>query len=275
MHPAGKVFMAIGVFVLIGGVALVVIGGGNIEDAGEGFESLEEFTLENSTSATLSVEDTDGYGDLGFSFWVKGDYTDTDGDGAWDHCQSTRINITTVPETNPEWDKGYDGDFYYEVGEDDGCRATDDNQDDSRQSEGLVKVGRACLACYEGEITFESNVEVWVIYEDEIIGEVFESIGEGIEGVFQGAIGGFLVCCGGVITIFGLILGLLVNNNQKTIIVQNGAMPGNTMMQANQTMVTQPVYQKSYAEVPVQPQTTMPQESTTSVWDQEEPKNPF
>ena len=76
MHPAGKVFMAIGVFVLIGGVLLMVIGGENIEDAGEGLESLDDFTLENATSATLSVEDTDGYGDLGFSFWVKGDYAD-------------------------------------------------------------------------------------------------------------------------------------------------------------------------------------------------------
>jgi hypothetical protein len=273
MHPAGKVFMAIGVFVLIGGVLLMVIGGENIEDAGEGLESLDDFTLENATSATLSVEDTDGYGDLGFSFWVKGDYADNDEDGTWDHCQSTTINITTVPETNPEWDEGYDGNFYYEVY--DACRAADDNRDDSRQSEGLVKVGRACLACYEGEMTFESNVEVWVIYEDAIIGEAFESIGEGVEGVFQGLAGGMLLCCGGVITIFGLILGLLVNNNQKTIIVQNGAMPGNTMMQANQTTVTQPVYQKSYADVPVQPQSTLPQEDAGAFWDQEQPKNPF
>ncbi|MDA8545467.1 hypothetical protein N9K60_01630 [Candidatus Poseidoniales archaeon] len=274
MHPAGKIFVAIGVFVLLGGVVLMVIGGGNIEDAGEGFESLEEFTLENATSGTLSVDDKDGYGDLGFSFWVKGDYTDDDGEGTWDHCQSTTINITTVPETNPEWDAGVDGDFYHEVYEGDACRATDDNRDDSRQNEGLVKVGRACLACYEGDMVFESNVEVWVIYEDEIIGEVLESLGEGVEGVFQGAAGVMLLCCGGVITIFGLILGLLVNNNQKTIIVQNGAMPGNAM-QANQTMVTQPVYQKSYADVPVQPQTTMQQPQQEGFWNQEEPKNPF
>jgi hypothetical protein len=124
-------------------------------------------------------------------------------------------------------------------------------------------------------MTFESNVEVWVIYEDEIVGEVLESIGEGVEGVFQGAAGVMMICCGGVISIFGLILGLLVNNNQKTIIVQNGAMPGNTMTQANQTAVTQPVYQKSYADVPVQPQTTMQQPQQEGFWNQEEPKNPF
>ena len=124
----------------------------------------------------------------------------------------------------------------------------------------------------EGQYTIEANANYEIVPLWEVVGE---EVGEAVGGLFQGAAGGMLVCCGGVVTIFGLILGLLVNNNQKTIIIQNGAMPGNTMMQANQTMVTQPVYQKSYAEVPVQPQTTMPQENTTSVWDQEEPKNPF
>ena len=264
--------MAVGVFVLIGGVALMVIGGENIEDAGEGLESLEEFALEDATSGTLSVEDKDGFGDIGFTFWIMGQYTDDDGEGTWDHCQSTTINIITVPETNPEWDEEYDGDFYYEVN--DGCRSVDDNRDDTRQSEGLVKVGRACLACYEGEMTFESNVEVWVMNDDVLIDEALESIGEGIGGLFQGAAGVMLICCGGVISIFGLILGLLVNNNQKTIVVQNGAMPGNAM-QVNQTITTQPVYQKSYADVPVQPQTTMQQPQQEGFWNQEEPKNPF
>ena len=67
---------------------------------------------------------------------------------------------------------------------------------------------------------------------------------------------------------------MLFNNNQKTIIVQNGAMPGNTM-QVNQTTATQPVYQKSYADVPVQPQTTIQQPQQEGFWNQEEPKNPF
>jgi len=272
MHPAGKIFMAIGVFILIGGVALMVIGGENIEDAGEGFENLEEFTLRNATSGTLSVEDKDGLGDAGFTFWVMGEYTDDDGEGTWDHCQSTTIDITSAPETNQEWDEGIDGEFYYLVNE--GCRSVDDNRDDTRQSEGLVKVGRACLACYEGEMTFESNVGVWVMNDDEIIDQALESLGEGFLGVGQGFAGVMMLCCGGVITTFGLILGLLVNNNQKTIIVQNGAMPGNTM-QVNQTSATQPVYQKSYADVPVQPQTTMQQPQQEGFWNQEEPKNPF
>ena len=76
-----------------------------------------------------------------------------------------------------------------------------------------------------------------------------------------------------IFTIFGLILGLLVNNDQKTIIVQNGAMPGMTQY-TNQTMMTQPT--KEYADVPVHPQTTTTQHPQgEAFWDHEQPKNPF
>ncbi|HII50829.1 MAG TPA: hypothetical protein HA322_05815, partial [Candidatus Poseidoniaceae archaeon] len=70
-----------------------------------------------------------------------------------------------------------------------------------------------------------------------------------------------------------LILGLLVNNDQKTVIVQNGAMPSMTQY-TNQTMMTQPT--KEYADIPVQPQTTTTQQPQgEAFWDQEQPKNPF
>ena len=124
----------------------------------------------------------------------------------------------------------------------------------------------------EGQYTIEANANYELVPLWEVVGE---EIGEAVGGLFQGAAGGMLICCGGVISIFGLILGLLVNNNQKTIIIQNGAMPGNPIMQANQTMVTQPVYQKSYADVPVQPQTTMQEPQQEGFWNQDEPKNPF
>ena len=55
MHPVGKVFMGIGVFVILGGVLLMVIGGENIEDAGEKFNELEEYELEQVTSGTITI----------------------------------------------------------------------------------------------------------------------------------------------------------------------------------------------------------------------------
>ena len=73
MHPVGKVFMGIGVFVILGGVLLMVIGGGNIEDAGEKFNELEEYKLEQVTSGTITIDDKDGVGDLGLTFYVQGE----------------------------------------------------------------------------------------------------------------------------------------------------------------------------------------------------------
>ena len=274
MHAVGKVFMGIGVFVILGGVLLMVIGGENIEDAGEKFNELEEYELEQVTSGTITIYDKDGVGDLGLTFYVQGEYTDFDNNGVWDHCDSTEITITEKPSTNSDWDESKDGDFYFEV-DSQNCDANEDNKDEERSDQGLIKIGRACLACYSGDISFTSNAEVWVVYDDELVGKALEGIGEAIGGGLQGAAGFMGICCGVVVFGFGLILGLLVNNQQK-VIVQNAGMPmNNVMMQANQTTMTQPVYQKNYADVPVQPQTTIQQPQGDNFWNQEEPKNPF
>ena len=92
-----------------------------------------------------------------------------------------------------------------------------------------------------------------------------------------------MLCCGGVVTIFGLILGLLVNNEQK-VIIQGGMPMGGQMVQGGQiiqggqmmqtTTMQQPVYQQ-VAQTPVQPQTTMQQPAEQSVWEQKSPENPF
>ena len=47
------------------------------------------------------------------------------------------------------------------------------------------------------------------------------------------------------------------------------------MQQPNQTMMTQPTMEKSYADIPVQPQTKVEQPAAENIWDQEQPKNPF
>ena len=271
MHTAGKIFIGIGVFVLLGGVLLMVIGGGNIEDAGETFEEIEQYKLEQVTVGTLTITDSDGVGDLGFSFYVEGVYIDNNNNSIWDHCETTEITIIEKPATNSEGDEGRNGDFYYQVN-DDNCEVNENNKDNSKSTDGLIKVGRACLACYAGDMSFESNAEVWVTYDDEMIGDVIEGIGEGIFGAAQSFTGFLGVCCGIFIIIFGLVLGLLINN-EKQVIVQNTGMQ--MMQQPNQTMMTQPTMEKSYADVPVQPQTKVEQPAAENIWDQEQPKNPF
>ena len=121
-----------------------------------------------------------------------------------------------------------------------------------------------------GAHEINASHEIYLVPLWEVVGE---EIGEAVEGFFQGVAGFGIICCGGIFTIFGLILGLLVNNDQQTVIVQNGAMPGMTQY-TNQTTMTQPT--KAYADVPVQPQTTtMQQPQSEAFWDQEQPKNPF
>ncbi|MCS5529188.1 MAG: hypothetical protein NZ732_00395, partial [Candidatus Poseidoniales archaeon] len=89
MHIAGKVFLGLGVVMLV--IGMVMAGGGrdSLGDAGDSFEDLGDFAIENTNSGTVNVTDEDGKGDFGFTFWIKGEYLDEDGDGEWDHCATT------------------------------------------------------------------------------------------------------------------------------------------------------------------------------------------
>ena len=243
MHPAGKIFVAIGVFVIIGGVVLMVIGGENIEDSGEW--NPEKKSVFSGTSGTMTYD----FSGEDMLVMVR------------DNVRCDEFSMSMTNDTS-------------------GNSLTIDCVEDGAQPigweddpKGWYHMTTISYWDYnEGQYTIEANADYEIVPLWEVVGE---ELGEAVGGFFQGAAGVMLLCCGGVITAFGLILGLLVNNNQKTIIVQNGTMPGNTMMQANQTTVTQPVYQKSYADVPVQPQSTLPQEDAGAFWDQEQPKNPF
>ena len=73
---------------------------------------------------------------------------------------------------------------------------------------GFVKLGIACLACYEGDFEFESNQPVWVVYVDEALGSFFASFGAGLGG-------GSCLCCGVVIMLFGLLLALVVKDDDQ------------------------------------------------------------
>jgi len=235
--------MAIGVFVIIGGVVLMVIGGENIEDSGEW--NPEKKSVFSGTSGTMTYD----FSGEDMLVMVR---------------DNVRCDEFSMSMTNDTSDNSLTIDCV-----EDGAQPSGWEDD----PEGWYHMTTISYWDYnEGQYTIEANADYEIVPLWEVVGE---ELGEAVGGFFQGAAGVMLLCCGGVITAFGLILGLLVNNNQKTIIVQNGTMPGNTMMQANQTTVTQPVYQKSYADVPVQPQSTLPQEDAGAFWDQEQPKNPF
>ena len=225
MHVAGKVFLGLGAVLIILGLVLAGGGRNTLDDAGDSFEDLGDFVIEDSASGTLNVDDKDGKGDLGFTFWIKGDYLDEDGDGRWDHCATTDITILSHPEVSDDWGdeaRELNGSFYYEIRDwFDGCEADEENTDyDRADPEGLIKVGRACLACYAGPMEFESNTEVWVTYDDEIIEELFGAGGE-LAGGLMGLLGGIgLFGCGICSLILGGVLALVLKDPKEATQIQ-------------------------------------------------------
>ena len=235
MNTATKVVLVLGAMFLIGGIAMFAVGVGSVSN-------LEEadfpFDIENQTSGTITIDDKDGVGDIGITFWVEGTYEDLNENGVWDVCENIQITITDVPEINNEWDyaENYDGDFYFEVvhnhsggGESD-CSDDTKNKELSRSEDGFVKIGRACYACYAGNVSFESNQPVWVTYDDPILEEIMDEV----VGIFAGFGLGFVgTCCGIIFLIIGLIMALTMkdDNQQKMMYMP----PEDNMLVAQQT----------------------------------------
>nr|AIF19103.1 hypothetical protein [uncultured marine group II/III euryarchaeote KM3_85_D06] len=219
MLVLGLLMLVIGVVMTVGGVGK---GAGDLAELAD-----YEFSVENATSGTIEIVDNDGEGDFGVSFWVKGEYVDEDENGIWDVCDDTNITITQHPEVNTKFDEeGKNntlGEFYYEVLDGfDGCEAEQLNKEDILYSEGFVKVGRACLGCYAGTLEFESNVTVYVSYDDPWL----EQLGEGLLALLGGTIGGSACCCcGGVIAIIGLILGIALKSPEQQMAMAPGVAP--------------------------------------------------
>lgn len=217
MHIATKIFLILGTGVTLLGALFFALG---INQANDIEESASQFALEEVMSGTIEVEDSDNIGDLGFTFWVKGTYEDLDENGYWDICNNTEITITSIPEIlwQDENDSRTNGDFYNEVvhdysGEDNSdCLSQDGNKNWDKKDLGLVKIGRGCLGCTNGNFSFTSNQSVWVTYDDKIIGDI---IGD-IFGTFAGFAGGTIVCCcGGLFLIIGGIMALTLKDNRQ------------------------------------------------------------
>ncbi|HIA25294.1 MAG TPA: hypothetical protein EYM81_06300 [Candidatus Poseidoniales archaeon] len=216
MIPLGIILCLAGVLMMGGGIAKGAGDLAGLEDFG--------FAVENATSGTIEIEDNDGEGDFGVTFWVEGEYVDEDENGIWDVCDNINITIIQHPSVNTDWSGDYDGEFYYEVYDSyDGCKADNENQNHDLRDLGYVKVGRACLACYSGTLEFESNASVTVSYDDPFLIQ----LGEGVGALFVGTIGGTICCgCGGLIAFIGLILGLTLKDNKQPPGYQPpGAMP--------------------------------------------------
>jgi hypothetical protein len=208
MHIVAKGTIGAGALVLLAGIVMLVLAGSSIRDAGT------EWAAEETTGATLNIADDDKAGDFGFSFFIRGEYTDDDSDGVWDHCSGVEITVKQKPTVNTDWDDdpdkggtGEGGEFYFQASEDK-RHSCDVEEGKDLNRPGFAKVGHACFACYEGTFEFESNQPVWVVYVDVALGDF-------LGGLFAGLGAGSCLCCGIVIMAFGLILALVVKDDDQ------------------------------------------------------------
>ena len=241
------------VCLIIGGILLAIAAGGFTLGVSQ-FDDIEDavpiFVLEDVTNGTLMVNDNDGLGDAGFTFFVKGTFVDENNDDTWDHCQQTSVTVTDKPDiVRADWSKiGHplEGEFYNEVvGGDsfDGCDAYPGNKEFYHENSSYIKLGRACFACGTGEFSFESNQSVYIVSDDDI-----EAMGTPIALLAFGFIGGFgSLCCGIIFLLVGIILvftlkdetvqPMLMNQDGGFVIQQNLASTSQITQQSNQTVV--------------------------------------
>ena len=100
MDKRATITILVGLGIFAVGIIGFVIGGFGIA----GIEESMEFTLEEVNNGTISIEDRDGYGELGVTFWVQGEYLDDDKNGIWDACETVNITVTETPEISERWD---------------------------------------------------------------------------------------------------------------------------------------------------------------------------
>ena len=261
MRTETKVVLIFGVVFFLLGIGAFALGVGSAEDIED---ELKKYEVKGENTGTIEIDDSDGLGEAGLTFWVKGVYEDTDMNGYWDVCDNTEVTVTAKPSVSEAWAENAsisNGDFYYEViynfdgNETSDCSANERNKNDERKDQGLVKIGRACYGCTSGTFEFESNQNVWVTYDDKIGEEVVEDI----LGAIAGTVGGSgLMCCGVLFLIIGGILALtLKDKDQQQVIYMP---PNNNMMvNPNVTQMTSPQFEepKKY-DMPQTTQMTQP-----------------
>ena len=236
MHIVSKVVIGIGILFTVGGIVLAFMG---VDKLGELEEFEPEFSIVNATSGNITLIDYDGMGELGFTFYVAGEYVDADGDDQYDACVEAEITVFHDVKTN----RGFSGNiveanesenkYYSEVGDAySECNVGKDNKESmtSHNGDALIKIGRACYGCMNGTSNISSNVPVWVTYDDQNLGEVIEDVIEGSLGLV-GGFGG--VCCGVIFLIIGGILAITMKDKEEL------SMAGMNMTSTGAVMVTQ------------------------------------
>ena len=226
MGKAWKILLVSGLVILIAGVSITVL-------SAKELESIEPYwVLENETQGEILIEDLDGVGDIGFTIYVVGNFSDTDMNGKYDFCENTNVTAThsgNVVESfgGESSNPGEKNLFYIELfDKKNDCDVVEKKIDlseffeQSPDGTEVVKLGRACVLCQEGVTNITSNQSIWVVYDDP---GLIAAQGPG----FMLFIGIVTDVCGVCFLLVAFILFIvsLTNKNQPEVVYQQIVAP--------------------------------------------------
>ncbi|DAC15384.1 MAG TPA: hypothetical protein D7H86_01255 [Candidatus Poseidoniales archaeon] len=229
---------------LISGIVIVILGASITVSSVKKLDSIEpHWVLENKTQGELIIEDLDGMGDIGFTIYVVGNFSDTNQNGMYDFCENTNVTAThsgNVAENFGEKSvsPGEKNLFYIELfDKQNDCdvieKRTDLSEFFEQSPDGteVIKLGRACLICQEGVTNITSNQSIWVVYDDP---GLLAAQGPGFM-LFIGIVTNVCGVCFFLVAIILLIVSL-ANKNQPEVIYQQIA-PPNQLIDSSQVNI--------------------------------------
>lgn len=254
----------------------VVVGGAMASNSVASLEDMDEledpWNYENATSGTITYDDADGMGELGFYFYIDTPMKDDDGDGEGDACVAFFDDGGSVSVTR-DGETGASNEFTRD------CSMPEPGED-GNVDQGMTRIGYACNTlsedsdCTNGDYSFTASSGVHVMYVDPVLAALVEGLGALFGG---GALASAAACCGLPLGLILLIVGLVTSSGpapmpaqaygQATIMPTTlGAAPAVTGMQtyapAQPGMVT--------AEQPVAHAPAVAEPEAAKPWDHAE-----
>ena len=208
-----------GAVVLLLSLIGVVVGGAMASNSVASLENMEDledpWNYENATSGTITYDDVDGMGELGFYFYIETPMKDADGNGEGDACEAFFDDGGSVTVT-----RDGESDAGNEFTQD--CSMPEPGEDGNVDA-GMTRIGYACdtltgeSECTDGDYSFTASSGVHVMYVDPVLAALFEGLGAVFGG---GALASAAACCGLPLGLLLLIIGLVSSNGPKAMPVQ-------------------------------------------------------
>ncbi|RJV02500.1 MAG: hypothetical protein DWC11_01770 [Candidatus Poseidoniales archaeon] len=189
----------------------VVVGGAMASNSVASLEDMDEledpWNYENATSGTITYDDADGMGELGFYFYIDTPMKDDDGDGEGDACVAFFDDGGSVSVTR-DGETGASNEFTRD------CSMPEPGED-GNVDQGMTRIGYACNTlsedsdCTNGDYSFTASSGVHVMYVDPVLAALVEGLGALFGG---GALASAAACCGLPLGLILLIVGLVTSS---------------------------------------------------------------